>query len=162
MTPLWDFAVAVYGAPGVREAVLELQDAHDVDVPLLLAVAWLAARGVPVDAGRRAALAALTRPWQGEVVAPLRRARRALRERASAPAALGLDDGARAEFKREVQALELAAERYELDAVATHAAPWAPAVDAPDLADALAACVPASARDRLAPLVAAARAQGAG
>lgn len=37
---LWDWAVAAYGAPGVGEACLTLQDSHDQNVPVLLWSAW--------------------------------------------------------------------------------------------------------------------------
>lgn len=44
--PFWRFSCAVYAAPGVAQACLELQDTHGADVNLLLLAAWLgAARG---------------------------------------------------------------------------------------------------------------------
>jgi uncharacterized protein (TIGR02444 family) len=115
VTRLWEVAVAVYEAPGVRELVLDLQDRHGCDVPLLLALAWLDARGVAIDDARYAALAEASAAWQREVVTPLRAARRALRPRAEAPTRLSLADAARDEFKRRVQALELAAEKHQLE-----------------------------------------------
>ncbi|MFP4270103.1 MAG: TIGR02444 family protein, partial [Alphaproteobacteria bacterium] len=79
MHGLWEFAVAVYGAADVRARLLDLQDGHGCDVPLLLALAWLDVRGVAVDAPRYAALADASAAWQREVVTRLRAARRALR-----------------------------------------------------------------------------------
>ena len=42
---LWDWAVAAYGADGVADACLELQDAAGQNVPLLLWAAWTARTG---------------------------------------------------------------------------------------------------------------------
>ena len=43
--PAWDFAVELYGRPGVREACLDLQDRLGVDVVALLALVHRAASG---------------------------------------------------------------------------------------------------------------------
>ncbi len=140
---LWEFACRLYEAPGVRELCLELQDRHGVDVPLLLATCWLWRRGVALDAARRAELGAACRPWQAEVVAPLRAARRALRPEAIPGRALAVPAASRAELKARVQALELEAERRQLDALATLAASWPRAAEPVDLRDHLAAFAPA-------------------
>ena len=42
---LWDWAVRAYGAEGVSETCLTLQDVHEQNVPLLLWAAWTAATG---------------------------------------------------------------------------------------------------------------------
>ena len=42
---LWDFASRCYAQPGVAENCLAAQDSVGADVNLLLAAAWLAARG---------------------------------------------------------------------------------------------------------------------
>jgi len=157
---LWDFAVAVYGAEGVRARLLELQDGHGCDVPLLLALAWLDARGVAVDDARYAALAAASATWQREVVTPLRAARRALRPAAEAPTRLGLAEPVRDELKRRVQAVELEAEKHQLARLEAIAADW-PAeagVAAPwaGLRRALAGAWPPVALARVAPLTRAA------
>ncbi len=85
--PFWDFSLAVYGREGVAAACLALQDRRHADVNVLLFCCWVAAsgRGVLDAAGIETALA-LVRPWQDEVVAPLRSARKRLKHaRVSAP-----------------------------------------------------------------------------
>ena len=156
MSRLWEVAVAVYEAPGVRDLVLDLQDRHGCDVPLLLALAWLDARGVVIDDGRYAALAEASAAWQREVVTPLRAARRALRPQAEAPTRLGLADATRDQFKRRVQALELEAEKHQLERLEALAVTWpVEAAGAPDwsgLRRALAAAWPPVALAHAAPL----------
>jgi uncharacterized protein (TIGR02444 family) len=162
MSRLWDDAVAFYGAEGVRDLLLDLQDDHGVDVPLVLTLAWLDVRGVVVDDARYAALAEASTVWQRSVVAPLRAARRALRPASDAPTRLGLADETRAAFKRQVQAAELDAEKHQLARLEAIAAAWpAEPSKGPDwsgLARGLAAATPPVALQRAAPLTRAATA----
>lgn len=77
---LWRFSLAVHDAPGVAGLCLELQDRWGADVNLTLAVAWAGASG----RGRLsiAEIARLDRevaPLRGDVVVPLRGARRRLK-----------------------------------------------------------------------------------
>ena len=103
----WRHAVALYGAPGVKDACLMLQDAHGADVNLLLYGAYAGAvlhRRLDDAAWR--ALVAGTEVWRAEIVRPLR----AVRRRAKS-----LTDGA-PELAFAYEALkrcELAAERAE-------------------------------------------------
>lgn len=163
MSGLADDAIAVYGAEGVRELVLDLQDRHGCDVPLLLALAWLDARGVAVDDVRYATLAGSSAAWQREVIAPLRAARRALRPPAEAAGRLGLAAADRDDLKRRVQAVELDAEMQQLRRLEALAAEWPAArggtPDWAGLRRALAAAWPPVAVDRVAPLTAAASVQ---
>ncbi|MFW5834441.1 MAG: TIGR02444 family protein [Pseudomonadota bacterium] len=124
MTALWDAVCARYARPGVKELCLELQDAHGVDVPLLLVVATLAARGRTLGDDHLDALAAASAPWQAVVVSPLRGVRRALRDGADAGAALGAEADTLRSLKAAVQAAELAAERIQIDALERAAADW--------------------------------------
>lgn len=106
-TTLWDYAVTLYGQPGVREACLDLQDRCDLDVDLLLFAVWSAAAGpgqLNVQAFNECI--ELTAAWREGVLKPLRGARRAS---ASMPGALA---GA---IPEQLQATELNAERVELD-----------------------------------------------
>ena len=43
--PFWDFSLDVYMSDGVGAACLELQDAHELDVNILLFCMWLGASG---------------------------------------------------------------------------------------------------------------------
>ncbi len=50
--PLWTFACAFYGRPGVAAACLALQDEGGADVPLLLYLIWCGRTGRRLDARR--------------------------------------------------------------------------------------------------------------
>lgn len=106
---LWPFALALYGAAGVSQACLTLQDRAGADVPMLLWAAWLGADGRalgPNDPARaRDAVAA----WHREIVQPLRAVRQRMK---SGPAPAPSD---RTEALRDrLKAVEIGAERIEL------------------------------------------------
>ena len=126
---LWDWAVAAYGAPGVSQACLALQDDHDQNAPLLLWSAWVAATGRRPDAETLEAACDTARAWDGVVVGPLRAMRRTLK--APVP---DIDDGPRETIRNRVKALELEAERHLLEALEALApeptGPPRPAIDA--------------------------------
>jgi len=99
----WTFSLTFYGRPGVAAACLALQDEHGLDVNIVLLCCWLGWSG----RGRldKASLAAADRSvaaWRREVIWPLRAVRRALKKR---------PDAAAAALRRDVQTLELHAER---------------------------------------------------
>lgn len=107
---LWDFAVALYGRPGISDACLALQDGYGVDVPLLLYAAWLGEGGRKLSAVDVADIVKSILPWQNEVVLPLRVLRRQLKE--GPPPA----PGERTETLRNaIKGAELLAERIELE-----------------------------------------------
>ena len=43
--PFWDFSLRVHGADGVAGACLDLQDAHQLDVNIVLYCCWIGATG---------------------------------------------------------------------------------------------------------------------
>ncbi|HMO42726.1 MAG TPA: TIGR02444 family protein [Phenylobacterium sp.] len=106
---LWTFAVAVYGAPGVSQGLLRLQDEAGQNVPLLLWALW-----ADPDPDRLREAAVLARAWDEAAIAPLRRLRRGLK---APPAALSTP--AVQALRGEVQALELWAEQHLLEALET-------------------------------------------
>jgi uncharacterized protein (TIGR02444 family) len=109
---LWTWAVATYERPGVKEALLALQDRHGVNVVLLLWRLWLRARDRTVDPATEAAATALCAAWRADAIAPLRATRDALK---APPAAIDPAD-ARA-LRRAVLEAELDAERLALEAL---------------------------------------------
>lgn len=109
---LWDWAVAAYGAPGVADACLTLQDHHEQNVPLLLWSAWIAQTGRRPDEETIEAACDTARAWDGVVTAPLRAVRRTLK--APVP---DIDDGPREAVRERIKALELEAERHLLEAL---------------------------------------------
>jgi uncharacterized protein (TIGR02444 family) len=132
--PLWQFSLAVYGAPGVSAACLELQERRGADVNLLLYAAFVGASGRGrLDAAELARCRAAVRPWSELVVTRLRQVRRALKQDLGAVSA-----AAAAALRRRLAALELEAEQLEQIALAARlgAPPQAIAAEADRAADA--------------------------
>ena len=132
---LWRFAVSLYGRDGVAEACLALQDEHGVDIPLCLFLLWAGRRGgLTSDAAEAAA--ALSADWTARCVAPIRAVRRDLKRGAAEFARLEV---ATEPFRSDLKAIELAAERLQLRALARlsrRQGPDAPHLDAVDLFEA--------------------------
>jgi uncharacterized protein (TIGR02444 family) len=105
---LWKFSLTVYGAPGVQEECLHLQERHGVDVNVLLFCAYVGAvhGALPSDSDVRAAAAAAGE-WNRAIVGSLREARRGLKPFAADPA------GPAAVLRKVVKEAELEAERIE-------------------------------------------------
>lgn len=82
--PLWRFSLAVYAMPGVQAECLALQDAHGIDVNVLLYCAWVGACGCRSLTSREIARARqAVAEWHGDIVQPLRAARRAAKRLAA-------------------------------------------------------------------------------
>ena len=124
--PFWRFSLQVYGASGVPEACLALQDECGADVNLLLLCGWLGAQGRTLARRRLRQAMARVGAWQTEVIAPMRAARRAIK--CAPPTATELVPG----LRKRVLALELELEYVEQQLLADLAAQWpAPARRAP-------------------------------
>ena len=109
---LWSFAVSLYAKPGVSDACLFLQDESDVDVPVLLFAAWLGHHSIPLPADDLERIIGEVEAWHEEVVLPLRRLRKRLKQ-GPKPA-----PGERTEVLRTaIKAAELSAERLQLEAL---------------------------------------------
>lgn len=111
---LWDWSVAAYAEQGVAEACLTLQDTHDHNVPLLLWSAWTAATGRRPDGEDIEAACDTARAWSATTIAPLREIRRTLK--GPIP---DVDSEARLDLRKQIQTVELTAERYLLEALET-------------------------------------------
>jgi uncharacterized protein (TIGR02444 family) len=109
---LWDWAVAAYGRPGAKGALLRLQEGAGVDVVLTLWRAWLWETGRAVSPEAEAGAIALSDAWRQGVVAPLRAARNALR-----PPPPGIGGEAASTLRRRILDAELEAERLQLQAL---------------------------------------------
>lgn len=77
--PFWTFSLSVYARAGVEQACLALQEAG-ADVNLLLFCCWLGGEGRQLDKRQLKQLMSAVSVWQEEVLAPLRRARRAVKK----------------------------------------------------------------------------------
>ncbi len=106
---LWDFALRLYGAPGVGDACLVLQDESGVDVPVLLFSAWLARNFVALSPSDIARIDGLVQDWRNEVVIPLRAIRRRLKN-GPHPAPTGETET----LRNGVKGVELNSEKIEL------------------------------------------------
>jgi uncharacterized protein (TIGR02444 family) len=126
---LWDFAVSFYGLPDVATACLTLQDRGGADVNMLLFALWNARCGRRLGPEQAASAADLVRPWQDAVVRPLRTVRRGLKNHGFtlAPALVS-------RFRESVKNVELAAERLQMEMLATAVMPDVSDVPPPVLA----------------------------
>ena len=110
--PFWTFSLGYYRGPGVSEACLELQDNCDVDVNVVLFLLWQASQKRSFAAVQVKALAEKVGPWQIDVIGPIRRLRRMLKDNAPLP-----DKGAAELFRTRIKAVELEAERLQQEAM---------------------------------------------
>ncbi len=85
-SPFWNFTLAVYRREGVAPACIALQDGLGLDVNFLLFCVFAGSRGVALDAEEFARLETCAAPWRQNVVHPMRRARRWLKEQTLLPA----------------------------------------------------------------------------
>lgn len=95
--------MTVYADAQVARACLLAQDAHGVDVNLLLAAAWCADCGVTLDQATVDTLNEHCRDWREQVIKPLRRLRRQWKEQPE-----------RAADYEALKRLEISAEREQL------------------------------------------------
>jgi uncharacterized protein (TIGR02444 family) len=111
---LLDFATERYSRPGVKEAMLALQDAHGQSVPLLFWALWARCEDDQIIA----MAVRLAREWEADVIGPLRGVRRKLN-----PRVFLHDTEPRQALYTRVQEAELGAEGVLLDALAALAPP---------------------------------------
>ncbi|MGE8067460.1 TIGR02444 family protein [Pseudomonas sp. NPDC089569] len=121
---LWSFSLALYAQPGIEQACLQLQSTGS-NVCLLLCAAWLGQQGISCDEQRLQQLHDTTRPWDAEVVRPLR----ALRMQWKTAAA---QDSGLQKLREQVKTLEQEAERQLLLRLECVAKGW-PRHEASDL-----------------------------
>ena len=106
--PFWTFSLGYYRGAGVSEACLELQDNCGVDVNVVLFLLWQASQKRRIASADVKAIADKVRPWQIEVIGPIRALRRKLK--GDAPL---LDKGSAELFRTRIKAIELEAERLQ-------------------------------------------------
>jgi uncharacterized protein (TIGR02444 family) len=76
---LWTFSLKLYAEQAVADVCLSLQDQFDADVNVVLFMLWSAARGRRLSLREVGDIVELVKPWQIQVVRPLRLARRSLK-----------------------------------------------------------------------------------
>jgi uncharacterized protein (TIGR02444 family) len=110
----WRFSVAFYGQPGVADALIALQDRDGFDVNLVLFALWLGISGRgTLGSDTLAAAEGVAGMLRSEIVEPLRRLRRKLRNHS---------DGDVQRLREGVKALEFAGERLVQERLARLAA----------------------------------------
>lgn len=115
---LWNFAVQLYGRPGVAEACVDLQDRCGLDVDLLLFAVWCAVVGPgQLDVSAFRECIAVTDAWREGLLKPLRALRRH-----SSGAFDPIPEASTQAIAGQLQAVELAAERVELELLESWAA----------------------------------------
>ena len=111
-SPFWKFSLGYYRGAGVSEACLELQDRCGVDVNVVLFLLWMASQNRVVAPDQVKRLADQVRPWQADVIGPIRALRRMLKS--DAPL---LDKGSAELFRTKIKAVELESERLQQEAM---------------------------------------------
>lgn len=107
--PHWQFALSLYGQPGVAESCLALQDRYGVDVNvLLIALFALTERGVALNSQDVKHADDAVRAWRREVVQPLRGIRRRLKSGPSPAPSPATED-----LRSRIKKAELDAEQIE-------------------------------------------------
>jgi uncharacterized protein (TIGR02444 family) len=106
--PFWRFSLAVYAAPGVAAECLSLQSALNIDVNVLLYVAWLGnAHHVKLTDDAMTAIEARVQTWRDTVVRPLRAIRQDLKTMPAIVHSVVTD------LRSEIARVELRAEQIE-------------------------------------------------
>lgn len=106
--PFWKFSLAVYAAPGVASECLALQRELNIDVNILLYVAWLgSAHKLKLTDENLTVVDANVRHWRDTVVRPLR----AIRQHIKALPAMA--DDAVNDLRSDIARAELRAEQIE-------------------------------------------------
>lgn len=111
----WRFSLEFYRRPGVAACCLDLQDRFGRDINLLLYACWVGVSGRGrLGLADLAAAEAMVASWRRDVVEPLRRVRRLVK-----------DEPDSAELYQSLQAAELKAEHYAQDRLETRVPPAA-------------------------------------
>jgi len=107
--PFWDFSLDVYMSDGVGAACLELQDAHELDVNVLLFCLWCGASGRgALTADEMKTVTDTVHAWHHDIVRALR-AVRTLMKGGMAPAPADLAES----LRQRIQKTEIDCEHTE-------------------------------------------------
>jgi uncharacterized protein (TIGR02444 family) len=109
----WNFSLKLYAEQAVANVCLSLQDHFDADVNVVLFMLWSAARGRRLNLEEIDDTIDLVKPWQTQVIRPLRLARRSLK---TPPSDWPLQETEA--LRQRVKADELEAERLQQQVLA--------------------------------------------
>ena len=107
--PFWDFSLQIYMTKGVAQACLELQDAHDIDVNVLLFSLWVGtSRRGALTTSQMKTLTDAVDIWHKDIVRGLRAVRTGMKESSF------YEDGALTEsIRQRIQKTEIDCEHIE-------------------------------------------------
>jgi uncharacterized protein (TIGR02444 family) len=120
-SPFWSFSLGYYRGAGVSEACVELQDRCGADVNVVLFLLWMASQKRQFATDQVRIVADKVRPWQMDVIGPIRALRRMLKT--DAPL---LDKRSAELFRTKIKAIELESERLQQEAMYAMAASLKP------------------------------------
>ncbi len=107
--PFWDFSLETYGREGVPEACLALQEAHGVDVNVILFCCWLGQTGRGrLEQAETEAMCGAVAEWHAVAVRGVRTVRQRLKG-GMPPAPIALSEP----LRRRLAAIEVALEHVE-------------------------------------------------
>jgi uncharacterized protein (TIGR02444 family) len=112
---LWQFSLALYAAPGVSHACIQLQDHWQANINLILWLVWLEQRNQPVDSDLIVQAEAAIAPWSEQTLQPLRALRRLIgSQRANHTSeANNSNEAIKEDLYQQLKAAELLAEKIE-------------------------------------------------
>lgn len=108
-TTLWEFMLAFYALPGIARCCLELQESHNIDVPIFLAVLRYIGSGQDFDLPALEALDGRCSDWRDTVIKPLRALRTAMKAKSQMT-----EDMQGWSLREEIKSIELSAEKIEI------------------------------------------------
>ena len=76
----WNFSTQIYQQADVEPACLNLQNEHQADVNILLYCCWAGERGFCLDPDDISLLIQTNKPWQRNILKPLRDARSMMKQ----------------------------------------------------------------------------------
>jgi len=106
----WDFSVALYAQSGVRDACLELQDKHQLDVNLILFCIWHGCNQGELSEEILQQAVSWSDLWGQQVIKPLRHMRRWLK---NPPTTVHLPAATVDSYREAVKQLELQGEKLQ-------------------------------------------------
>ena len=110
--PIWDFVLNYYKQDGVSPAAIAMQDTLGIDVNMILFLMWLAGSKRTLSEAEIRRVGETSRPWQHQVVVPIRAIRRLLKENAPL-----VEQQTALDYRKKISALEIEGEQLQLNAM---------------------------------------------
>lgn len=108
----WKFSLDLYGRPGVADACLELQDAYNLDVNLVLFCYWHGKAYGEIQPVLMGEVIEFSAQWRSQIVQPLRNARSWMKQNPSPNKPFD-------SLRESIKANELQAEKFQQEQIAS-------------------------------------------